>query len=129
MMPSRYGHEPDQEYTAFVERAFIDGIKAARGKLEPARMFAGTGYSSANINRRARDPRGRISLGLNPDGPTDRQIGLIRLERPDGPPLVSLAQVGMGKKSGASGHKSDHGRGAGGRGLLPAEGKSAGPDF
>jgi hypothetical protein len=27
---------------------------------------------------------GKISLGLNPDGPVDRQIGLIRVERPDG---------------------------------------------
>ena len=95
MMPDRYGHDPDQEYTAFVERALIDGIKEARGKLEPARLFAGTGYSSANINRRARDPRGRISLGLNPDGPSDRQIGLIRLERPDGSPIVLIANYSM----------------------------------
>ena len=30
MMPERYNHEPDQEYTAAVERALIDGIKKAR---------------------------------------------------------------------------------------------------
>jgi hypothetical protein len=95
MMPERYAHDPDQEYTALVERALIDGVKEARGKLEPARLFVGTGYSSANINRRARDPRGRISLGLNPDGPTDRQIGLIRLERPDGSPIVLIANYAM----------------------------------
>jgi hypothetical protein len=33
---------------------------------------------------------GKISLGLNPDGPVDRQIGLIRVERPDGS-LIGLA--------------------------------------
>jgi hypothetical protein len=44
----------------------------------------------ANINRRARDVDGKISLGLNPDGPVDRQIGLIRVERPDGS-LIALA--------------------------------------
>ena len=68
-MPERHGHDPDKEYTAWVERALIDAIKEARTKLTPARLFAGTGFSTANINRRARDPRGRISLGLNPDGP------------------------------------------------------------
>lgn len=95
IMPERYSHEPDREYTASVERSLIDAIKEARRKLEPARLAAGTGYSSANINRRARDPGGRISLGLNPDGPTDRQIGLIRLERPDGTPIVLIANYAI----------------------------------
>jgi hypothetical protein len=95
MMPERYGHEPDQEYTASVERALIEAIKEARAKLAPARLAVGAGSSAANINRRARDPRGRISLGLNPDGPTDRQIGLIRLERPDGTPIALIANYSM----------------------------------
>jgi hypothetical protein len=95
MMPERYSHAPDKEYTATVERALIDAIKEARAKLAPARLAAGTGFSSANINRRARDPQGRISLGLNPDGPVDRQIGLIRLERPDGAPIALIANYSM----------------------------------
>ena len=95
LMPERHGHDWDKEYTASVERALIDAIKEARTKLTPARLFAGAGFSTANINRRARDPRGRISLGLNPDGPTDRQIGLLRLERPDGSPIAIIANYSM----------------------------------
>ena len=95
MMPERYKHEPDQEYTAQVEKLLIEGIKEARAKLAPARMAVGTGYSAANINRRARDIDGHISLGLNPDGPTDRQIGLIRLEYPDGTPIALIANYSM----------------------------------
>jgi neutral ceramidase len=95
MMPERYKHEPDQEYTAEVEKLLIDGIKEARAKLAPARMAVGTGYSAANINRRARDIDGHISLGLNPDGPVDRQIGLVRLERPDGTPIALIANYSM----------------------------------
>ena len=38
---------------------------------------------------------GRVSLGLNPDGPTDRQIGLIRLERPDGAAIAVIANYAM----------------------------------
>ena len=95
MMPERYNHEPDQEYTAWVEKLLIDGIKEARAKLAPARLAVGTGFSAANINRRARDVNGHISLGLNPDGPTDRQIGLIRLEHPDGAPIALIANYSM----------------------------------
>jgi neutral ceramidase len=95
MMPERYKHEPDQEYTASVERALIDGIKKARSELAPARLAFGTGYSAANINRRARDVDGSISLGLNPDGPADRQIGLIRVERPNGSIIALVANYSM----------------------------------
>lgn len=95
MMPERYGHPPDTEYTAFVQRALIDAIKEARSKLAPARLAYGVGYSAANINRRARDPQGRISLGLNPDGPVDRQIGLIRLETPSGAPIALISNYSM----------------------------------
>lgn len=95
MMPERYGHPPDTEYTAFVQRALIDAIKEARAKLAPARLVSGTGFASANINRRARDPEGKISLGLNPDGLVDRQIGLIRLETPDGAPIALIANYSM----------------------------------
>jgi len=95
IMPERYHHSPDTEYTAAVVKALIDAIKDARARLEPARLAAGTGFASANINRRARDPEGRISLGLNPDGPVDRQIGLIRLERPDGKPIALIANYAM----------------------------------
>jgi hypothetical protein len=95
LMPERYKHDPDSDYTAFVERSLIDAIKEARTKLAPARLAVGVGLSTANINRRARDPEGRISLGLNPDGPVDRQVGLIRLERPDGSPIALIANYSM----------------------------------
>ncbi len=94
-MGSRYEHEPDSEYAKLVTRSLIDGIKEARTKLAPARLAVGTGTAMANINRRARDADGRISLGLNPYGPTDRQIGLLRLTRPDGTLLALIANYGM----------------------------------
>jgi hypothetical protein len=95
MMPERYEHEPDADYTATVQRTLIDAVREARAKLAPARLAVGTGFSSANINRRARDPEGTISLGLNPDGPVDRQIGLIRLEMLNGTPIALIANYSM----------------------------------
>ena len=74
----------DTVYWEKVNRDLIDGIKEAREKLEPARLGIGIGEAHANINRRQRNPDGTTVLGENPDGPTDRQLGVIRLERPDG---------------------------------------------
>src|SRR5690606_13577748 len=49
----------------------------------------------ANINRRAINENGKASLGMNPDLPVDRRIGLIRLDKEDGSPLVLLANYAM----------------------------------
>jgi neutral ceramidase len=81
----------DTLYTAMVEKKLIDGIIEARSKLAPARLGVGWGFSQANINRRAIDVEGKASLGLNPDAEVDRKIGLIRIEREDGRPLVLIA--------------------------------------
>ena len=78
----RSDHEWDRDYAALVKDALVAAVKEAVGKLEPARIGFGQGISMANINRRAKDVDGQVSLGLNPDGPVDRQIGLIRVERP-----------------------------------------------
>jgi hypothetical protein len=91
----RYTHPVDSTYTDSVERSLIDGIIEARKKLEPARLGAGWGFSMANINRRARDVEGETTLGLNPDGPADRRIGLIRLDRPDGSPIALISNYAM----------------------------------
>lgn len=86
----RYKHPVDTAYTAFVEKSLLDGIVKARQKLESARLGIGWGYSQANINRRAVDVDGKASLGLNPDGPVDRRLGLIRIEKQDRSPMALL---------------------------------------
>ena len=95
LLKGRSDHPWDREYCEFVKTKLIEGIRKAREQLAPARIAIGTGMARANINRRARDADGKISLGLNPDGPTDRQIGLIRLERPDGSPMGLIANYAM----------------------------------
>ncbi len=95
LLPKRYAHDWDRPYTAHVQRTLVDAVKQARAKLEPARLAVGTGFAMANINRRGMDDRGRVSLGLNPAGPTDRQIGLLRIERRDGSPMALVANYAM----------------------------------
>lgn len=91
----RYKHEFDKEYTAMVEQKLIDGIAEARKKLVAARLGIGWGFSQANINRRARFADGKTTLGMNPDGPVDRRIGLMRLEKEDGSPMAIIANYAM----------------------------------
>ncbi len=91
----RSDHDWDRDYSRFATTALIDGVRAAREQLEPARIAFGTGVANANINRRAIDVDGRVSLGLNPDGPVDRQINLIRLTRPDGRLIALVANYAM----------------------------------
>jgi neutral ceramidase len=89
-MGERFEHQVDTSYLNFIERSLISGIETAKSNLQPAKLAVGWGFAQANINRRAIDVDGKASLGLNPDGPVDRRIGLIRLDKADGSPLALL---------------------------------------
>lgn len=91
----RSDHDWDREYTARTTRALIDAVKNARASLEPARIAFGNGVALANINRRAKDVDGRVSIGLNPEGPVDRVFNLIRVTRPDGSPIALVVNYAM----------------------------------
>ncbi len=90
-MGNRVQHKIDSAYTLMIEDKLINGIIEARKNLVPARLGVGWGFSQANINRRAVDIDGKASLGLNPDGPVDRRIGLLRIDKEDGSPLALIA--------------------------------------
>ncbi len=90
-MGDRIKHTVDSAYTAFIEQKLIDGIGEARSKLVEAKLSVGWGFSQANINRRAIDVNGKASLGMNPDGPVDRRIGLLRIDNAEGSPMALIA--------------------------------------
>lgn len=94
-LSERYHHDHNTEYSAWVEKQLIEGVKEAQARLEPARLSVGWGMAMANINRRARNETGPAFLGLNPDGPADRRIGLLRLEKADGSLLALVANYAM----------------------------------
>jgi len=62
-MPERYkqasGGESNPEYTQFAEDKLIEGLGEARQKLQPARLGFGTGFATANIDRRAMGEDGK----------------------------------------------------------------------
>lgn len=91
----RSDHDWDRDYTNRTTTALIDAVRRARAQLEPAQIAFGSGLAMANINRRAKDVDGRVSIGLNPEGPVDRQFHLIRLDRPDGSPIALIVNYAM----------------------------------
>ena len=58
-------------------------IGEALGKLEPARISFGTGAAHFGINRREPTPKG-VKIGLNPQGPVDPDVPVIRVTGLDG---------------------------------------------
>ncbi len=94
-MGDRVQHSVDAAYTAMIEQKLIDGIAEARSKLTDATLSVGWGFSRANMNRRAIDVDGKASLGMNPDGPVDRRIGLLRIDKKDGSALALIANYAM----------------------------------
>ena len=90
-LPERCREQVESTYTSYLEERLVTAVLEARQKLAPARLGVGWGFSQANINRRAIDVNGNASLGLNPDGPVDRRIGLLRIDKADGTPLALIA--------------------------------------
>ena len=92
---SELGLNSNPEYSKWAKEQLLEGVERALNQMEPARLGAGTGWSLANINRRPKDVDGKAFFGKNPEGPVDRQIGLIRIERADGSPLALVANYAM----------------------------------
>jgi len=94
-MGERYEHKYDEAYAALVGKQLIDGIEKAIQALAPAQLGIGWGFSQANINRRGRYIDGKTVLGMNPDGPVDRKIGILKLMKQDGGLLATVANYAI----------------------------------
>lgn len=91
----RYEHQFDTAYTNLVVKELVAGIGEAIEELKPAGLGVGWGYSHANINRRARDIDNKAFLGMNPDGPVDRRIGLLKITHRDGATMALIANYAI----------------------------------
>ncbi len=82
---------PTHTHSAFGATAeqIFGVIKAAKGKLQPARIGYGTGVSYININRNIIDRKtNRWWEGPNYDGPSDKTVAVIKLETAEGEPMA-----------------------------------------
>ena len=69
--------------------------RMALARLRPARAAAGAGESHVAVNRRETAPNGRMLTGVNPDGPIDPQVFVLRIDGQDGSALASVVGYTM----------------------------------
>ncbi len=102
------GHPNNLEYTKNLEGKLIEVIRKALDNMAPAQIGTGVGYSPVGVNRRELrfDALGNstIQLGRNPYGPTDKQVLVMKVARPDGAVCAALFDyathaTGMGGKN------------------------------
>ena len=88
------GHPNNFEYTKNLEGRLIEVIRKALNNTGPVHTGAGVGYSPVGMNRRELqfDSSGNssIRLGRNPYGPTDKEVLVMKLAKPDGAVVASL---------------------------------------
>jgi hypothetical protein len=71
------------EYTRQLQDKVVAVVLEALKRMEPARLSYGVGVCNFVMNRREFTPRGVI-LGVNPRGPADRSVPVLRIDAPDG---------------------------------------------
>lgn len=85
-----YNESNSPEVLAYVEELkgkIMNATNEAMNKMVPVRIGAGKGICKMNINRRAQDGNGEITLGMNPYGPCDHEVGVIRVDDMAAKPL------------------------------------------
>ena len=78
-MPGRLSAAADPAWIERLESGLVTAIRAASAAREPVRLSGGTGADPGVAKNRRR-----------PDGPVDRGVPVLRLDRPDGSPLAVL---------------------------------------
>ena len=84
------GYEMVAPWFENVAECSAEAAKEALAGLQPVILRSGRGQCQINANRRASTPEGERFLGVNPDGPCDREVVVIKLDQADGTPLVTL---------------------------------------
>jgi len=77
------------EYSAGLADKLVSVAGAALGDLKPARLAYGEGSAGFATNRREPTPKGVI-IGVNPAGPRDLAVPVLRVTSPDGALLAVL---------------------------------------
>ena len=84
------GSEMIGPYVASISDKLAGACWSAHRSLEPARVAGGKGRCTVNCNRRRPSGSGQPILAPNPDGYSDHEVGVVRIDRQDGTPLAVL---------------------------------------
>jgi len=62
-----------------IVRKVADAVADAGQRLAPAELRFAVGEAGIAVNRRQRNPDGKIVLGVNPEGPVDPSLGVLQV--------------------------------------------------
>jgi hypothetical protein len=82
-------------YYALLPEYAAGAALLARQTMRPARVAVGSGESRVAVNRREIAPDGRPVVGVNPDGPIDPEVFVLRIDAAEGEPLAAVAGYTM----------------------------------
>ncbi|MFL5241932.1 MAG: neutral/alkaline non-lysosomal ceramidase N-terminal domain-containing protein [Gemmataceae bacterium] len=88
LLSDMYEMPPEQPkliaaYTEGLKASIVTTILAALDDLKPARLAIGHGKAGFVMNRRQSTDKG-VVIGVNPKGPVDPDVPVLRVETPDG---------------------------------------------
>ena len=92
---TRQGRAALDGYYALLPEYAAGAARMAQAGLRPARVAAGSGESRVAVNRREIAPDGRPVTGVNPDGPIDPQVFVLRIDGREGGPLAAVVGYTM----------------------------------
>ena len=88
------GHPNNLEYTEDLKAKLVEVVRRAFKNLGEVHTGTGVGYSPVGANRRelkiSKDGSSAIHLGRNPYGPTDKEVLVMKVAKPDGTVIAAL---------------------------------------
>ncbi len=90
------GGEGTAAYSAWLYDRIVEALTKAKAAEQPAKMGIGTGRSYVNISRDEFVQReNKWVLGVNPDGPSDKTVWVVRFDNAAGEPIAVLFNYGV----------------------------------
>jgi neutral ceramidase len=92
---TRQGQAALDGYYALLPEYAAGAARMARASLRSARVATGSGESRVAVNRREIAPDGRPVTGVNPEGPIDPHVFVLRIDDAEGGPLAAVVGYTM----------------------------------
>ncbi len=86
-------NEQARAYRLGLEAKLASAARAAARQLRPCTAAWGVTEARIGVNRRQRGPDGRVHMGINPDGPVDRRVGVLALSEAGSGRLLALLVI------------------------------------
>jgi neutral ceramidase len=84
------GGPESMRYSDVVYEKVIAALKTAKSALQPARFGLGKGNVDVSVNRDEYSPGKGWGLGIDPDGPSDKTVWVLKFETLSGQPIAVL---------------------------------------